>query len=71
VLSLITETKPWGLDAFTIHIPSTTPDLLLKHLDTTLATYKKRHMKHLKYAKTIENHCKHMQHPEKTLATYV
>jgi hypothetical protein len=36
----------------------------------------KRLMKHLKYAsetlaKTIENHRKHMQHPNKTLATYV
>jgi hypothetical protein len=46
----------------------------LKHLDATLATYKKkRQMKHFKHpyktlAKTIENHCKYL---DKTLATYV
>jgi hypothetical protein len=33
-------------------------------------------MEHLKYesetfAKTIENYCKHVQHTDKTLATYV
>jgi hypothetical protein len=26
------------------------PDLLLKHLDATLATYKRRQMKHLRHA---------------------
>jgi hypothetical protein len=40
-----------------------TPDLLLKHLDATLATYVSRQMKHSKYssetlAKTPQNHCK-------------
>ena len=34
------------------------PDLLLKHPDATLATYKRRQMKHLRYA-------------SETLATYV
>jgi cell division protein FtsB len=54
------------------------PDLLLKHLDTTLATYKRRQMKYLKHTsktlekhiKTLENHCKHMQYLDKTLSTY-
>jgi hypothetical protein len=50
-----------------------TPDLLLKHLDVTIATYKKSKMKHLK--KTPKKHLKHIgkhtQHPDKTLATYV
>jgi prefoldin subunit 5 len=50
-------------------------DLLLKYLDATLATYKKR-MKHLKdasetLAKTLEKHYKHTQHPNKILAIYV
>jgi hypothetical protein len=35
-----------------------TSDLLLKHLDATLVTYKRRHMKHLRYA-------------SETLATYM
>jgi hypothetical protein len=40
-----------------------TPDLLLKHLDTTLATYVSSQMKHLKHAsetlaKTPQNHYK-------------
>jgi hypothetical protein len=35
-----------------------------------------RQMKHLKHTsetlvKTLENHCKYMQHPDKTLAIYV
>jgi O-succinylbenzoate synthase len=42
------------------------PDLFLKHPDATLATYKRRQMKHLehvsemlkKHLKTLENHCK-------------
>jgi hypothetical protein len=47
----------------------------LKHSDATLATYK-RQTKHLKYAsetlaKILEKHCKHTQHLDKTLATYV
>jgi hypothetical protein len=55
-------------------------DLLLKHTDTTLATSRKRQMKHLKHvsethAKTFEKHlktiAKHMQDPDKTLATYM
>jgi hypothetical protein len=54
-------------------IPYATPDLLLKYPHTTLATYKKGQIKHLKHAyetlaKTIENHCKHL---DKTFATYV
>jgi uncharacterized short protein YbdD (DUF466 family) len=49
----------------------------LKHPDTTVATYKKGQMKHLKQAsetlvkmpqKHFEKHCKHMQHPDETLA---
>jgi hypothetical protein len=60
-------------------IPYAAPDLLLKHLDATVVTYKRRQMKHLKQAsetlakrlKTFENHCKHMQHPKKQLQTYV
>jgi hypothetical protein len=46
-----------------------TADLLLKHLDATLATYKRRQMKHLQ--KKLETISKHTQHPNKTLATYV
>jgi hypothetical protein len=58
-----------------------TPDLLFKHPDAALETYKRRQMKHLKYAsetlakKTPEKHLKtiveHTQHQDKTLATYV
>jgi hypothetical protein len=58
---------------FDLHQPDGDPlhslDLLLKHLDATLATYKRRQMKHLKHAsetldkknhqKTLENRCKH------------
>jgi hypothetical protein len=53
--------------------PCATPDLYLKHPDTTVATYKRRQMKRLKQAsetlakkpeKTFENHCKHMQYPD-------
>jgi hypothetical protein len=45
----------------------------LKHIDATLATYKRRQMKHLKRAsktlvKTLENLT---QHPDKTHATCV
>jgi hypothetical protein len=59
-----------------------TPDLLLKHLDVTLATYVSKQMKHLKYAseihekdlKTIANirniQIKHLQHRCETYATY-
>ena len=46
-----------------------TPDLLLKHPDATLATYKIRQIKHLQ--KALETHSKHTQHPNKTLTTYV
>jgi hypothetical protein len=57
-------------------ITCTTPDLLLKYLDATLATYKKKRMKHLKdasetLAKTLEKHYKHTQHTNKTLTIYV
>jgi hypothetical protein len=60
-------------------IPCAIPNLLLKYPDTTLAIYKRRQMKHLKHApetlekqlKTLENHCKHMQHSDKTIAIYV
>jgi hypothetical protein len=43
-----------------MHIPCAAPDLLLKHPDATVATYKRRLMKHLKQAyetlaKTSEN----------------
>jgi hypothetical protein len=50
-------------------IPCATPDLHLKYLDATLATYVQRHMKHFKHAletlakkhlKTIAN-IRHMQ----------
>jgi hypothetical protein len=57
-------------------ITCSTPDLLFKHLDTIFATYKRRQMKHKKnmpetLAKTLENHCKYMQHLDETLATDV
>jgi hypothetical protein len=51
-------------------------DLFFKYLDATVATYKRRQIKHLKISvwntyrnvwKTFENHCKHMQHLDKTL----
>jgi hypothetical protein len=53
-------------------IPCTVP---LKHLDTTVATYKRRQMKDLKQTfqtlvktpENIWNHCKHIQHPDETL----
>jgi hypothetical protein len=48
-----------------------TPDLLLQHLDKTLATYVRKQLKHLehtsktlvKHLKTLESHCKYMQYP--------
>jgi hypothetical protein len=52
----------------------------LKYSDATLATYKRRQMKHLKHAseilaKTLEKHLKTItnitQHPDKILRTYV
>jgi hypothetical protein len=57
------------------HIPCATPDLLLKHLDATIATTKEdiwntwnKHLKHLrKRLKTFKNHYKHMQHLDETL----
>jgi hypothetical protein len=57
-----------------------TPDLLLKHTDTTFTTYVWRQIKQLKHAyeilaKTHEKHLKnivkHMQQPDKALVTYV
>jgi hypothetical protein len=63
---------------FPTRILFATLNLLLKHLDTTVATYKRRQMKHLKQVsetlaktskKTFENHCKYMQHPNETLAS--
>jgi hypothetical protein len=47
------------------------PRSTLKHPDATVATYKRRHFKHAseKLVKTLENHCKHMQHPDETFAT--
>jgi hypothetical protein len=59
-----------------MHIPCATSDLLLKHPDTTLATYKKRQMKHLKHAsetlaKQLKTTANIHKHPNKTLATYV
>jgi hypothetical protein len=56
-----------------------TPDLLLWHLDETLATYVRNRLintynirlKHLQYTrKTLGSQCKHMQYPDKTLAIY-
>jgi hypothetical protein len=38
----------------------------LKHLKYAFETHAKTHEKHL-----IKNNWKHMQHPDKTLATYV
>jgi hypothetical protein len=41
------------------------PDLLLKHPDATLATYKRRQMKHLRYvSETLGTYMykKHMKH---------
>jgi hypothetical protein len=51
------------------------PDLLSKHSDTTLVTYKRRQIKHLKHTfETLEKHLKTLkiianitQHPYKTL----
>jgi chemotaxis response regulator CheB len=63
--------------------PIATPDLLLQHLDETLATYVQKQLKHLQHMsetlaedqKKLENMCvaiaKHMQHPNETLAIYV
>jgi hypothetical protein len=45
-------------------IPCATTNLLLKHSDATLTTYKKKD-------ETLEKHYKHAQHPDKTLTTYV
>ena len=47
-------------------IPCATSDLLLKHLDTTVATYKRRQMKHLKqvsetFTKTPGKYEKHLR----------
>jgi len=37
-----------------------TPDLLLKHPNTTVATYVRRQLKHLKHtSETLEKHLKH------------
>jgi hypothetical protein len=42
-----------------MRIPCAISDLLLKHQDATLATYKRRQMKHLRYAsETLEKHLK-------------
>jgi hypothetical protein len=43
------------------------PDILLKHPDAALATYRRRQIKHLKHAS--ENTCKKIL--EKPLQTYV
>jgi hypothetical protein len=60
-----------------MRIPSATPNLFLKHPDAIVATYKRRQMKNLRQAsetlaktleKTVENYCKHRQHPYETLA---
>jgi hypothetical protein len=58
-----------------------TPDLLLKYLNATLATYVRGQMKHLKdvseiLAKTPENHCKNIlniqiKHLKHMCETYV
>jgi hypothetical protein len=40
-----------------MRIPYVTPDLLLKHPDATLATYKKRQIKHFKHT-ALEKHMK-------------
>jgi hypothetical protein len=58
------------------HIPCVTPDLILKHSDAIPAIYKKKTDKTLEIpsetlAKTLENHCKHTHHSNKTLTTYV
>jgi hypothetical protein len=52
----------------------------LKHSDAIFATYKRRQMKYLEHAsetlaktfeKHLKNHSKHMQHANRTPATYV
>jgi hypothetical protein len=52
-----------AIDRFPHASPCATLDLLLKHLDATVATYKRKQMKHLKQAsetlaKTSEKHLK-------------
>jgi hypothetical protein len=46
----------------------TTPNLLLKHPNTTVATYVRRQMKHLKHASEFEK--KNLKTLEKPLETY-
>ena len=80
--AVLDATPPWKSPChqpLPMRIPCATPDLLLKHPDAAVATYKRRQMKHLKQVseiltkmpKTLENYCKHMKHPDETLATYV
>jgi hypothetical protein len=50
-----------------------TPDLLLKHLNATLATYVRRQMKHMKHASETLTATPDLllKHPNETLTTYV
>jgi hypothetical protein len=50
-----------------------TPDLLLKHPNTTVATLRLKTDETLekKTLKTLESHCNHTQHHHKTHTTYV
>jgi hypothetical protein len=52
-----------------VHLMCTTPNLLLKHLDATVTTYKRRQMKHLK--QTSETLAKTPENIYKLLQTYV
>jgi hypothetical protein len=49
------------------------PDILLKHLDATLATYVRKQMKHMKYASETlaATPDLFLKHPNEILATYI
>jgi hypothetical protein len=55
-----------------------TPDLLLQHLNENTCNIRPKQLKHLqhtseilaKHSKTLESHCKRMQHIDKTFETY-
>jgi hypothetical protein len=53
-------------------IPCATPDLLLKHPDATVATYKRKHPRHMKHVfATLAKKSKHLQQTYETLEIYV
>jgi len=60
------------LEPLSTRIPCATPDLFLKHSDATVATYKRRHMKHLKYASenTYKKYLKNTWKPSQTYTTF-